>query len=283
MAGGYKQPFLDIYQTPRDRNTWRMVTKELAARMGSLYRMVAYGAATDLHEEILNGLPSGPDYKELRDGLKVEEIAAGKKGRSAAYAVHISSRARKVRKIDLGKTVIYVRGKGRQQRTSKDIQILEDNGPWTPDTIPFWPKKSEAIVIQRKVSKREAEIISKARKADVEQVRNQLADAGRKVKKPRLGQDGPAGRKGKAVPDIAMQALSLEFGEGGGRARPLWRRGVSRLRGGGLKRLPKKYSDIESAIHDPNSKRWKSWPPKGPKMSRSEASKFAAFQKRLGY
>lgn len=279
---GYQRPFLDIYQTPRDKNTWRMWTKELAERATAVYRLTAHAAATEVYEGVINGLPGGPDYKELRESLRVQKVAFGRESRGAAYVVHASPRARRVRKMDVDKTVIYVRAKRRPDPSKKDIEILEDNGPWTPDTIPFWPKKSEAIVIQRKVSKREADVISKARKADVTKVRYMLMNVGRKVKKPKAGEKGGLIRRGKAVPDIAMQALSLEFGEEGRRAKPLWRRAVGRLKSSGLKKLPNKYKEIHRALYDANSRRWKSQPPKGPEVSQTEARKCQEFQGRLG-
>jgi hypothetical protein len=283
MSPRVNSRFMDIYQTPRTRNNWRLATKELDKRAGSLYRMVSYAAAKSLYDSVLASLPGGSDYADLRNGLKVEEVEAGKKGKSAAFAVHVSPRAKRVRKVDLGKTVIYVRVVRKNDTSARDIQILEDNGPWTPDTIPFWPKKSQALVIQRKVSKREADQISEMKKPGLDKVIRQLNEVGRKVKKPQFGKAGTVGRKGKAVPDVSLLAQSLEFGQQGRRGKPVWRRALADLRSSGIKRLPDRFKEIDNALHDPNSRRWKSWPPKGRTIPSSRARSFVPFQKRLGY
>jgi hypothetical protein len=80
-----------------------------------------------------------------------------------------------------------------------------------------------------------------------------------------------------------MQALELEFGGEGKRAKPVFRQVIKRMRSVGARHLPNKYKVIRQAWFDPNSKRWKRWPGNIDKVGKAEVRKYQGFQKRLGY
>jgi len=275
--------FVDIQQSPRDINNWRMVTKELEDRAKAMHRMVSYAAAQEVFEQILQGIPGGATYKELRRALRVSEVGGTKKGTESAFVVHAPVKSRRVKKVDVGKTLLFVRAKKRLSRPDPAIKLLEDTSPWTADTIPFWPSKKEAVVVQKKASKREVDNTAKAKKSSLIGVRNQLREMGRKVKKKKVGEPGHIGRKSKAVPDVGMLALELEFGGEGKRAKPIWRNALRGLKASGVGRLPDRYKVIREAWFNPNSKRWKRWPARMDKIGKNEAAKYKGFQKRLGY
>lgn len=276
------EKYLDITQSPRTKNNWRMVTKEYEKRLRALYRSVPYAAAKELYDTLLVLLPAGSDFRDLKQGLKISEIGGINTAKGGAWAVHVPTKAKRIKKIDVPKTVLYVRAKKTPKRVPPDVQVLIDRGPWTADTIPFYPKKSEAVVVQRKVTKREADEIAKAKKRALPEVRKELLRFGRRIKKRKPGDPGHIGRKGKAIPDVGMIALRLEFGEDGTRARPVFRPSLLRIRGR-LRRLPDMYPEIKDALMSPNSRRWQTWPHADDKIDATKARRFMGFQKRLGY
>jgi hypothetical protein len=277
-----KGSFIDITQTNKDRNNWRMVTEELEDRFKAMHRMVSYAAAKEAFDQVLAGIPSGAAYKDLRKALKISEIGGMKKGSQGGFSVHAPVKGRRVKKLDIGKTLVFVTAKKRLVRPDPAIKLLEDTSPWTADTIPFWPNKKEAVVVQRKTSKKEVDQVAKSKKNELAGIRAQLREMGRKIKKKKVGDPGHPGRKGKAIPDVGMQALELEFGGQGKRAKPVWRKAIRALRGSAMKRMPFKHKVIMEAATKPNSKRWKRWPAKMDKVGAGEARKYSGFQKRLG-
>jgi len=267
--------FLSITETPSKRNNFRHI-RELEERKNSLLRSVPYAIANSVYEDLIRNIPNKGDYKELKDKLTLSEVGVGKQG---AFSVYISTKGRSVKKTDASRTAIYVRVK---KRRTKDlaIQILEDRGPWTMDTIPFWPDKGEAIIVQRKVTAREIDVIAKRQEKVKSKVRRELTRVGTRIptnKKLKVS------RKNKAVPDLAMLALELEFGGEGKRSKPVWRQALRKARSSGVQSLGKTDSHIRDAWYRPNSKSWKSWPKSKSKIAGTMAGKFVSFQKRLGY
>lgn len=245
-------------------------------------RMISYAVAKEAFDALLNEIPGGSDYKELKDALKLVEVGGTKKGEEAAFAIYIPTKGRKIKKIDVSKTVISIIAKKTQNRPAEDVQLLEVNGPWTADTIPFWPTKSEAVIVQRKVTKKEADKVAKAQKPKLPDLIRQLKEMGRTIKPLKPGSPGRIPRNAKAVPDLAMQALNLEFGGSGTKSKPVFRK-VLRATKQAIGGLADRFSEIKDAMTDPNSKKYKNWPKKMDKISSSEASKFKGFQKRLGF
>jgi hypothetical protein len=281
MAKGGR--FVDIRKSPRTINNWRLVLEELEERGRSMHRIINYLVAQEAYESLMSSIPGGSEYKDLRKALQVSEVnVAGGGKNGAAYSVHTSSKARRVRKLDVPKTVIYIRAKKRLNKPDPAVQILEDRGPWTADTIPFWPSKRKATIVQRKVTKREADKVAKAQKSKLSKIKADLLEVGKRTKSRKPGDPGWVKRKGKAIPEVAMQALDMEFGTEGGPSKPVFRRTIGRIRKG-IRRLPAKHKVIIEAMMDPNSKRYKSYPPRVNKIPQGEALKYVGFQKRLGY
>jgi hypothetical protein len=272
---------IDIHQTPKDEGNWRLVTEELVGRGEAMARMISYAVAKEAFDALLEEIPATNDYEELRQSLKLVEVGAGKKGKEAAFAIHIPSKGRNIKKIDASKTVITVRAKKGNNPPGEDVLILEREGPWTADTIPFWPLKSEAVVVQRKSTKREVDQLAKDIKPKLRRITDELKEAGRRIKPYKPGSPGRIKRNAKAVPDLAMQALNLEFGGSGVKSKPVFRKVF-----GGIKRtvagLANRFDEIKDAMTDPNSNKYKNWPKKMAKISSGQASKFMGFQRRLG-
>lgn len=274
--------FVDIEQSSDSRNAWRLATDELEERAAAMSRMVAYAAAKEIYDAVLDAIPGGNDYSDLKKALKLVEVGGVKKGKEAAFAIYVNPKGRRIKRIDVGKTLITILPRQGQTAAPDDVVLLAKSSPWTADTIPFWPKKSEATVIQKKVSKRQADAVAKQKKKDFPGIAKELLEMGRKVEPLKPNAPGRVKRNAKAVPDLAMQALSLEFGDQGVRSNPVFRKSIlttKRSIGG----LPDRFAEITTAMTDPNSKKYKNWPGHLPKISSATASSFKGFQKRLGF
>jgi hypothetical protein len=274
--------FVDITQSPDSQNNWRLATEELVERGEAMARMIAYAVAKEAFDALLDEIPGGSDYDELRKALKLSEVGGPKKGKEAAFAIHIPTKGRRIKKIDVAKTVIFVHAKKSLNRPAEDVQLLEDSGPWTADTIPFWPTDSEALIVQRKVTKREADKVAKGQKLKLPKLIHQFKEMGRSIKPVKPGSPGRIKRNAKAVPDLAMQALNLEFGGGDTKSKPVFRkvfRGIKQSIHG----LADRFDEIKDAMTDPNSKKYKNWPKRMDKITSGEAATFKGFQKRLGF
>lgn len=274
--------FVDIEQSPATRNNWRLAIEELSDRAAALPRMIAYAVAKEAFAALLQEIPSGGDYKELRDALRLVEVSGGKKGKESAFAIHVPVKGRKIKKIDASKTVITITAKRGQDGPAEDVLLLERNGPWTADTIPFWPEKSVAVIVQRKTTKREADEVAKEQKKKIPGLLRQFRELGRRIKPYKPGDPGRVKRNAKAVPDLAMQAMNLEFGGSGVKARPVFRKAFGQARRS-IAGLPKRFSEIMDAMTEPNSKVYKNWPKRVDQISSGQAGKFLGFQKRLGF
>lgn len=274
--------FVNMEPSAETRNNWRFAIEEFEERARSMVKMIAYAAAKEVYDAVLEGIPGGNDYSDLKKSLKLVEVSAGKKGKSAAYAIYVNPKGRRVKKIDVGRTLITIMAKRGRRRPDDDIVFLETNGPWTADTIPFWPNKSKAIIVQRKVSKQQVADISAKMKKKMPDFISQLAKMGRRIAPIKPNSPGRLKRNAKAVPDVAMQALSLEFGSEGGKSKPIFRKSIMATKksmGG----LPERFVEIREAMTNPNSKKYKNWPGEVEKVSSSVASGFRGFQKRLGF
>jgi hypothetical protein len=161
------------------------------------------------------------------------------------------------------------------------IEVLERYNPWTIDTLPFQPERSEAMIISRKVDRREADRVSKLRKRDTPQWRAELDRAGvRNIKKDR--QIKPP-KSVKTIPDVAFEALRLEFGLGGVKGHAHWRPAILRLVHGGVKHEVRHKKDYAKTLTSLKFRGWKKWPTRTRhKIRIAEAQKYVPFQKKLG-
>ena len=114
---------VDIQKSPKTINNWRLATEELEERFKSLHRTVSYLAAKEAHENLLSSIPSGSEYADLRKALKISEIGTKSGG---AYSVHAPVKGRRIRKIDVPKTIIYVRAKKKMTRADPAVQLLAE-------------------------------------------------------------------------------------------------------------------------------------------------------------
>lgn len=272
-----KNPFMEISNNHDFLVTSRYI-KDMPDRIKAAMRMFAYVMANDLLRLLKTKIPKQDHFAELSSGLKVSEVVFSG---GFAFACHIDDKYRKIKKIDVAKTVIYVRARKLLNRASQGVLLLENMGPWTPDTIPYWPNMREALIIQRRVSKREADNISKRQKSQKSKVDAALLKVGQR--RGDGARDLRPGRSGKAIPDLAMLGLTMEFGGPGQRPIAAWRTSLQEIMSIGVKTAIRRTQEMERALTDPDYNGWKKWPRSIGKISEAKAIEMSEFQKRLGY
>jgi hypothetical protein len=260
---------------------WRYVD-QLEDRLKSIKRMFVYVAAQELLTNLKDKIPKTAEYRDLRDSLVLSEIPGGDE---PSFSVHASLKSRKVKKVDQQKTVLYVRVKrGLLNPAPERIKFLEDNGPWTTDTIPFWPSKKWAVVVQRLVSKREADHIARMQRSQSGKISALMQKLSiKKLQKDKAATASQRLRMNKAVPDTSFVAIQLEYGGEGHRPIPAWRVGVGDVMRSGIKTAPRKYRELKKALSDPDSTQWKRWPKVKDKVKVGVARGFTPFMKKLGF
>lgn len=277
-------PLDSAFQIDFDDDTFHIFrfAEKLPQRMKAIMKMYAFVAAKQLLDGLLQKLPKGERWAELRKALELVEVPGSG---ATYYAVRAKFRARRVKKVDVNRTVIYVRARKVLDRPKPEVQLLEDLGPWTPDSLPFWPTPKDAVVIQRQVSKREADKIAKQRGIDLPKVRREFDRIGFAVNTKKHIDEQPKRKGGrqKAIPDVAFEALSLEFGAPGIRPIPAWRVTLSDLKSFGLKQAHLKYRQLSRALTDPRDRSWGQWPLPQKRGKQSELKDYVPFQIRLGY
>lgn len=250
---------------------------EMPKRGKALKRMIAWALVNDLYELVVDKIPSDRRYDRMRDSLKIGE------GPRDVFAVFIDNKARNVKKVDSPVTLIYVKPRRIQDRIKPEIQLLADNSPWTVDTLPFWPDRRQALVVQRRVDKRIVDKIGKLREDSKSKIERQLFALGERSVASAMSKRRTQMRKAKAVPDIAFEMLTLEFGGGSKRGTAMWRSSLKELFPGRVKTVLKKYKQIKETISKPRSGVWKKWPRVDVKVKRTQLHSFVRFQKQLGY
>ena len=281
MAKRHK-PWIDVEIDIHSRRTMEYVAT-LPQRKEAILKSVPYILANETLKGLLARIPAKDEFRAYRESLKLAKVKGLDPNQEASYVVRSDIKARRVGKLEQDKVVLYVRAKtARPARLPKSVQLLIDFGPWTLDTIPYWPPAGKAIVVKRKVSKREVTDIRKKQEKQQSKVRSAMLKAGKKVD-PKASLSGPRALVGKVVPDVVGQALSLEFGGDGQRAVPAWRQSLIEARTMGMKQAPRRYRAFRDIMYNPRSKKWKNWPKVDDDVTQVEVGDYAGFRKKLGY
>lgn len=267
---------MKISVTPESRKIGELL-REWPERTERFLHYFAYVAASQSLARIKSKMPSKAEWKRYKHALHVTRVSG-----VSAYAIKAETkRGGRGRQREPAKEVVYVRATKRRKRRDRTVTVLEKYNPWTWDTLPFTPGRSDAVIVTRRVREREMTKVAEARKGDKRKWQKELSAAGARVRKRNLANVKVPKRKAKVVPDLAFEALRLEFGLGGSESKAHWRPGIR----GFLKSLPRigRRKEIIRTFTDPKYSGWKMWPPKAKgQVNVGEARKFAPFQKRLG-
>lgn len=252
---------------------------ELPDRTKGIIGFAPFAAAVRVYGGVKEGMPRSEDTDLYRKALHVAQIKTS--GDTYIYAVRGRTKRLKIADLKQQDTVLYIRvRKGKFVRKDPKIDILEKYSPWTLDTIPYYPKKREAEVIARKAREREVRIISDSRKHDRRKWEPELSRLGVKVNRSKKAKPEEGS---KAIADLAMLAMRIEFGLDGRKAVPHWRPALQRLGGKRFGVILSKHRRIQRTLTDPGFMEWKSWPPQLSRtISEKAMSTYQGFQKRVG-
>ena len=261
------------------KQVMEMVQKELLKRLEKLQQQTTYKSAEYILDRLLLTIPATDEYALYRKSLELVRITGMPKG-TCGYSVRVPTRNKKIKGVDADRSLLYVKARKTLSRIRPAIKVLVDGSPWTVDTLPFWPAKKEAKVIVRKVRSQEVKKISKKLKRTAKLTwKKELTRAG--VKSRAKGAPLKIPKGAKIIPDLAFQAIRLEFGQGGVKPKPHWRPAIRSLV---TERLPRMGNgpQFRKVLLAPTSKEWKNWPTRT-KSSISDriAASYIPFMKRL--
>jgi len=252
---------------------WPARTRKVRAQFVRLAAQWAY-------EDLVGRIPTKAAYKAYREGLQVSEVSGLSDG-EAAYAVHISPREARVRKVDAVEVLLYVRPRRGSRRTPDAVLVLERFSPWTASTLPYRPSRRDAKMISQRVGKKVVGRVEANRRRDRSEWEPLLRKAGqRRIRRER---DTAPARGLRALPAAALDAARLEFGLGGGDSKAHWRPMLASLQRGGVKAILRSNEVLRRSLVDPSFGGWRGWPDAAPRsIGVGEATKLVAFQDKLG-
>jgi hypothetical protein len=255
------------------------LVEEWQARSEALRKQFVYRVAAWAHHSLLDRIPS--DYDLLHESLRISRVI-GTPRSEPVYAVEAAARSKTLGELDAGNTLLYVQVKPHQMRAVPvEVQVLIEHGPWTASTLPFRPDPKVAVIVSRTSGSRATKRVEAARIRDRRIWKRKLERQGLRVSPP--AQQLQLNRQVRALPDVALESMKLEFGLGGVAAKPHWRPTISKLasrRGAGI--IARRREFVKAMVSVGFSA-WKTWPKRVPRRIRlSEARKFVAFQKKLG-
>lgn len=263
------KPLLKI-KPGRDNAAVFRYFRTLEARVKDAGEALARSSAMEVHEGLVARLPPGP----YRESLRVAGVGGTD---PRAYAVMALPRRRKARKALSLPVVLYVRPRRRSPVRAPEAAVLARFGPWTADTLPFFPDRRAALVVSRRVSEQEVAEVSAARTRDRRLWQPALAALGvRPDKRLRLPP------KASVAEDVVFEALRMEFGFGGARHAPHWRPSLRRLASSGIRRMLNPRGDVLRPVMDMRYRVHKRLWPVDTTIPVSVAATFGDFQKKLG-
>lgn len=262
---------------PESERTWSLVS-QLQDRSAAVIKMTPFIAAHETFLSVMSGIPAGPKWNRYRNSLRFVRFGSAK-SESPIFGVYAVAKPLETREIDTVRSVLYVKPKKHfTDRVRPEIRVLARFSPWTSATLPFSPKKNEAVIIVRRVTMREVQHIARQREKDRPEWRKLLEAAG--VRNINVTKEAPE-LKTKVVSDLYFDALRLEFGAGGAKAEPHWRpaiRDALNL----VSRLVRHRSLFTKALTDPKDRAWRKWPPRAETAIKIESLKsISKFAKRL--
>lgn len=273
------KPFMTMQPNKLTKAVLRTRTKKLqklwTKRTNAAVAQALRYAVEVGYANLIARIPTTEQYENYRNSLHVAKVnTRGGYG----YAIMARQTQARLRGLDVPKTLLYVQYPTRRMRRSpKEIDILVQNNPWTVETLPFVPDKKFATVIQKLAPVREVVRATRARKANARIWKQALIRCGVRLAhaKPDLI------RNLRVVPDIVLDALSLEFGTGTVRRHSHWRPSIKYVVDSIQEFVDR--PEVARALLDPTFKGWKRWPfPTVFTITEVDAKRFEPFEKRLG-
>jgi hypothetical protein len=257
--------------------TLRLI-KQWPERMQHVQAQLVYLSADYVRRFVKSRLPKSQGSRPYRASIEVARTKGLGPGQYS-YTVQIDMKNRLVKQVKTHKVLLEVHPAKRSRKPDPAVLVLERFNPWTVDSLPFKPDRKLGIVIQRKATAKRVTKVTQARTKQRSKWSRELSRVGFKEirKDTRLKISSSV----SSIPDVAMDALKLEFGLGGARPRPAWRLGVRHLIRGGLRSFSR---DIfVFPLTKLSSNIWSKWPTRTRHtVTTVQAKKYVNFQKKLG-
>lgn len=261
----------------RGRRSLKLL-KQLPERMKLMERWVTYELAQRMHDEVVEGIPTGKAHSRYRKSIVLRRVLVP--GGRTSFSVSVDPKASGVKEVDPATLVVFVKSRRRRlRRPPPQIRVLERYNPWTLDTLPFLPGRDEAVIVSRPVSPQEVQAVAEARRRDASIWKTELARTGSIVrKKDKLSFPKQAG---SIVPDVMFEGLRLERGLSGAKATPHWRPALVKTVQSARRLALQRRSVVVKLLSDPN---WsgRSLVPRVKGLQTTQARKFRAFQELIG-
>jgi len=260
---------LKVKLKPRDKRRIETYLRKIDRRVSAFFRGTATHAGRLVAHQVNQKLDPSRDplSKEYSDGVRTlrvkgaERIPKDELGlpkpltrvREEHWAA-IAVRAEAQKGDDLfrqSKNIIIKikphRRKLLKNRMSHLIPLIR-YGPWTPDTIPYIPKPSEALVLYVKVPVMDRKYFRDRNIKDMRKVRSMLAREGISTKDPLKNLS-----KIYAVEEIEYYALRREFGLLAAE-KPIWKPSIKFMKKKGAEYLITTNKQLWRTLFDPSYK-----------------------------
>lgn len=243
--------------------------KDHPKRVEAVKHRILKEITTHVMDDVKARLPR--DQTELRDSLQLGVLP----GRDPIYAVRSVAKRQKLNKREGGTTLLYVqRSSSFLRNPAGGVQVLIRHNPWTLDTLPYMPKRKDAVIVKRRADKKEVKKVRKMRMRDKVKWKASLDNAGIR----QTAQLKPS--QIEALSDLGHQSIQMEFGLGSQSA-PHWRPAVLwAFRGGAMEVFG--HPDIMRAMVDPKFTKWKSWKAPARHFTQKQIEELVPFQQKLG-
>jgi len=200
-----------------------------------------------VYEELLKTAPR--DIRNYPEMLELRQMNVPGMDSTVGIIVPGYEHSQRLRTTDVQDTVLYVKPRQYKDRQlDPGAVILAKRNPWTMTTLPYEPQSQEASIKSRKVSVREAREIESKRKADLQQGKTELKEAGVEVKRAH-----PTLIRRRVSRDIAFEVLRKEFGINT-RHRAHWRPAIRSAKRRYVKIVMRK---LVRWLTVPSERRWK--------------------------
>jgi len=248
-------------------------------RLEKMQAQYAYLGAKYMHDQVTQRIPKGTAYRGYRQGLEVVKVKGTSKG-EYSYAVQIDKTNRHVKEMSPHRQLIWVKQGSRMGRRADAIELLVKGSPWTFESLPFKPKRSEARLVTHKATAEEVMRVTRKKQRERQRYAPKLAHHG--VRVPGRANSFRVPNKMAKLPDAALDALKLEFGLGGVQANPAWRVGFRGLKKKGFSGFLKDKRFFGNPLTKSSYNQWKKWPPPTKhKISVGQAKAFKGFQDKV--
>jgi len=268
---------LKVKFTKKSKKSLQLI-KEWPERVAALVRMAPNLYAHEALMEIPKKIPKLPEYNLYARSFRVSKVEGTDK---SMYVVRVKPLRRPLTQNDMERTVLYVRVKKRMTRPSPEALILQSFNPWTLSTLPVYPKKTEATVISRRVTKGWVDRVARRRRKDRAEWTAALHAVGVRLKPVATAMTMPGmASTFETFQDVNMLALRLELGISGVQGAAHWRPGVRRA----VKTARRRLGLItKKTLLNSKDRSWKGWSPQhSDTISMRVARSYAKFQKKLG-